>query len=138
MPPLPPFQFATDLERLADVLEQNVGLVIQHTAFRLFKGIVENSPVKTGRFRSNWQIGVGGTPPQIPEDAPIRSDEGTIIAEELRKVNPDNPFHLYVIFNGLPYAQRLEDGWSSQQPNGMVGITLAAVEAGFKQLIKEA
>jgi hypothetical protein len=32
---------------------------------------------------------------------------------------------IYYIVNNLPYAQRLDDGWSSQAPAGIIGLALA-------------
>ncbi|NBT33816.1 MAG: hypothetical protein EBT13_18445 [Rhodobacteraceae bacterium] len=35
------------------------------------------------------------------------------------------------IQNNLPYANRLENGWSGQAPQGMVALTVAEVSAAF-------
>jgi len=40
------------------------------------------------------------------------------------------------IVNGLPYINRLENGWSQQAPNGMVAITLAELPARAGDILK--
>jgi hypothetical protein len=42
--------------------------------------------------------------------------------------------HVLYLANNLPYAQRLEEGWSGQQPQGIVSRT--AVE--FQMIVNEA
>jgi hypothetical protein len=39
------------------------------------------------------------------------------------------PYSIAYIQNNLPYAQRLEDGWSKQAPAGMVALSLAELQA---------
>jgi hypothetical protein len=41
---------------------------------------------------------------------------------------------VFYLTNNVPYAQRIEDGWSRQAPNGLVALT--AVE--FQQIVDEA
>lgn len=75
-----------------------------------------------GRFRANWQMGVGapvsGTLPDIDPD-------GLATAAALVDALPQQAAgKIYYITNNLPYAQRLEDGWSGQAPSGMVGLAV--------------
>jgi hypothetical protein len=39
----------------------------------------------------------------------------------------------YYITNNLPYAERLEYGWSGQAPSGMIRLSLAE----FEQVLRE-
>ena len=41
---------------------------------------------------------------------------------------------LFYIANNVPYARRLEDGYSKQAPQGMVGLTVTM----FKQIVEKA
>ena len=36
--------------------------------------------------------------------------------------------------NNAPYAQRIENGWSRQAPQGLVGLTVVM----FQQIVREA
>ena len=38
--------------------------------------------------------------------------------------------------NGLPYAKRLENGWSRQAPTGMVRINVARFSSAIKQAVQ--
>lgn len=96
---------------------------IMETTRRIFKSVVEKSPVRTGSFRASWDIFtteeftdvVGGSPvaPLPPPSVPPMQRRST-----------------YYITNGKEYAQRLEDGWSRQAPAGFVRLTLAELDAG--------
>ncbi len=86
-----------------------------------------------GRFRANWQLGVDLKPEGTVNDVAPRGDDSTLNAN-LGKI-PENAFgHTYWYVNNLPYAQPLENGWSTQAPAGMVGITLAE----FDTIVSEA
>ena len=79
-----------------------------------------------GRFRANWQIGVGAAPTGELYD-PLQSSypgEKEVVASIDAKVPVRAGGRVYYLVNNLPYAQRLEDGWSKQAPKGMVGLTV--------------
>ena len=54
----------------------------------------------------------------------ISIDQGT--SELMAYPNTMPPIYIQ---NNLPYANRLENGWSNQAPAGMVALTIAEVEA---------
>lgn len=91
------------------------------------KRLVAKSPVDTGRFKSNWRVGNGGVntlttastgePNNAPEINSIKINGQTI--------------HLT---NSLPYANRLEYGWSKQAPSGMVRLTLTELQGVARQV----
>jgi hypothetical protein len=91
------------------------------------KRLVAKSPVDTGRFKSNWRVGNGGVntlttastgePNNAPEINSIKINGQTI--------------HLT---NSLPYAHRLEYGWSKQAPSGMVRLTLTELQGVARQI----
>ena len=76
-----------------------------------------------GHFRANWQLGINIPPSgEIAAVDPTGAETQAIIAARIPAQAAGNVFYLV---NNLPYAYRLEfEGWSSQAPNGMVGITL--------------
>jgi hypothetical protein len=88
----------------------------EHTALRPPPGYVG------GRFRANWQVGVGAVntdtsqPPNADADAVIDRAEGTI-----KNVTVGGVIYLT---NSLPYSLPLEYGHSHQTPNGMVRLTV--------------
>lgn len=79
-----------------------------------------------GHFRANWQLGINELPRnELPGvDASGGETQAKLVAEV-----PDKAAgNVYYIANNVPYALRLEYGWSSQAPQGMVG--LVATEMG--------
>lgn len=77
------------------------------------------SPVDTGRFRASWQVGQnsatgeGVTPGSYGSVPPIKK---TNYQEE-------KAGNIYSIFNNLPYAERLANGYSKQaNPGWLQGI----------------
>jgi hypothetical protein len=111
-------------------------IVVRKVMLDLWARLIEKSPVDTGRFRRNWQYSVNvratGTidghwtsenrapPPSLP----------TIGAGAFGKV--------HWITNNVPYANRLETGYSKQAPLGMVGLTAMEFITVVNQAAREA
>jgi hypothetical protein len=85
-----------------------------------------------GRFRGNWQLGVGSIPSGETEriDPDGAATVGAIVAE----MPKDAAGKVYYLANNVPYAQRLEDGYSTQAPAGIVGLTVVE----FETIVREA
>ena len=75
-----------------------------------------------GRFKNNWQAGIGSinTGTSRPPD---KTGAGSMAAfsASIRAWEPGQTIYLT---NSLPYAYRLEHGWSKQTPNGMVRLSV--------------
>lgn len=82
-----------------------------------------------GRFRANWQLGVGEMPKgELFQKSPPATDFPSgdqTIARNLRKIPAAAGGRIYYLVNNLPYGQPLEDGHSTQcPPGGMVKLTM--------------
>lgn len=138
--------FALDLQRFAEKAgkraDEAVGAIVANVSAELDR----RSPVGDasywihpapkgyvgGHFRGNWQLGVGSIPTgEIAGVDPTgRNAQGRIIAAV-----PDKAAgRVYWLVNNAPYAQRLEQGWSRQAPQGMVGLTVVM----FDMIVREA
>lgn len=96
--------------------------VIRKVGADVLRSVVEKSPVDTGRFRANWVVSYG------PSDATRSGLDPTGIDTinrglALIQVFRPESGELW-ISNNLPYARRLEYGYSGQAPAGMVRITV--------------
>lgn len=118
--------------------EQKMDLAVRKIALELFSRVILKSPVDTGRFRANWQVAVGSVPDGTLslED---KSGTATISRATATTAGVKAGDVIYLV-NNLPYAQRLEDGYSGQAPAGMVGLSIQefrqiADQVGF-ELIK--
>jgi len=85
--------------------------------FSAWQGLTDQSPVDQGTFKGNWMMTVNG-----------------LSAETSEKVGaqpfPDVAFKMgdaIFLSNALPYALRIESGWSPMAPQGVVGPTRRAL-----------
>jgi hypothetical protein len=123
--------FALDLERFATGASARVEGIRRAVVLKLFSAVIKDTPVLTGRLRSNWQTSVGS--PMLGE-LPMRG-EGAALGEvtaAAAAVHGDQPVFLR---NNLPYGPRIEfDGWShTKAPEGMLRKNVAR----FQRLVNE-
>lgn len=122
-----------DLE-IADFFEKLPQEIVKPTrdkiALQALRGVVLRTPVDTGRARGAWLVGEGAA----VEDAPDTKDKtgAAAISAGTRAILAAEPYGAIHISNNLPYILKLEDGSSQQAPAGMVGLTLAEIEAQFR------
>ena len=114
--------FAADLEKFAlkvkGLANETVAEVVKGVALK----IDERSPVDTGHFRGNWQLDIGSLPSGIVPG--VDPDGSGLDGRVTSRIPADAAGKVYYIANNLPYAQRLEHGWSKQAPQGIVGRTV--------------
>lgn len=91
-----------------------------------------------GRFRGNWQMKIGAAP--VGETGRIDKTGAATLGAIIAEVPEQAAGRVYYIANNVPYAQRIEEGWSRQAPQGLVGLTVvefqdivAAAAAGGTQ-----
>lgn len=117
-------QFRLELdEAFREVVEEQIVAVTQKIALEALRKVVLRSPVDTGRFRANWNVSFGSPDLAVTDDRD-KPGERTI-AEGRSKIESMRSSTVIWISNNLPYANRLENGWSKQAPAGMVALTFA-------------
>lgn len=114
--------FASDLNNFTVKLENGSHKTVKEITFQALKMIIEETPVDTGRAKSNWYIN-----PNIPSKEVDWDKKTPNITEEMSKVNGKEK--VIYITNNLPYIMRLEHGWSRKRPAGMVAISLERLKA---------
>lgn len=124
--------FSIDLARFAEKTGGRIDTVLQVSVLKIFSSVVLKSPVDTGRFRANWNIGSGVS----DKSTSVTTDRNgtSTISAALVKAKAYKAGPTVFITNALPYAQRLEYGYSKQAPGGMVRITVAE----FKDYVRDA
>lgn len=110
-------------------------------ALGLFRNIVRISPVGNpdrwkdpssappgyvgGRFRGNWQVGAS---PAAAATDDIDPTGALANARAASVLSPGSPLvgigRTIWLFNNVPYAERLEDGWSTVAPDGVVNVAI--------------
>lgn len=104
------------------------------------------SPVWTGRFRGSFNVSIGAPNfstlpphPQVGEglkwpdepSTPYRAQGVNRAAAQLLGLQP---FSTTYIANGVPYARRLENGYSLKAPSGVLGLAVAKVAKEVNQM----
>ena len=143
--------FAEQITRWAELSRLKGRTVIREIAFSAYEGILYRSPVKDGRFRGSHRIGInrvdtttlgkknkGGRAKGAEFRDPPTGAEKAYALEKLAKATWEDEI---IISNSLPYAKRLEDGYSKQnghKPGGIYKDTLEEVRGHLAKKIKEA
>lgn len=123
--------FALDVSKFVEKAKKNPEKVIRQVSIKLFSAVIKASPVDTGRFRMNWMAS-GSTPADGATDATDKSGT-TAISNATSFVLNATDWSTFTLTNNLPYAQRLEYGWSKQAPQGFVRVNVSR----FQQLLNE-
>lgn len=140
-------KFALDLTELfKDEADKAVVKTTQKMALDALKGVVLKSPVGFppkwtrpapkgyvgGQFRGSWQLSVGLPGKGITgQSRPGTVGDGAAeqaVSEAKTLMTDLQPYQTVYIVNGLPYAERLENGWSEQAPLGMVALTVQELQ----------
>jgi hypothetical protein len=124
--------FEIAVRAFADRAMENADQVVRKVVLDVWGALILRSPVDTGRFRQNWFYGADAPPRQtIPGTG---TSESPAPAPQFPGVTGEALGRIHYISNNLPYARRLEFGWSKQAPQGIAGLT--AVE--FNDFIQKA
>lgn len=139
--------FSLDLKAFEQKTTAKANAVVRKIVIDVGTSLVMKSPVGDasywkepppkgyvgGRFRANWQYGLDETNSETTENTD-KTGAATLSALQ-SKVNANAAGHIHYITNSLPYAQRLEDGWSRQcPPGGMIALTVQ----NFQPVVKAA
>jgi len=121
---------------------QKASLTVRETIIGVATSVVDKSPVgdpslwvnphppkgyEGGHFKANWRGGVGAINEEVTDDIDPTGETSLI---QIISAIPEKPEEkVFYITNSLPYAQSLEDGHSTQAPQGMVGLTALEFES---------
>lgn len=123
--------FTLDIKNFVEKAKKNPETVARAVSFKLFSAVIKASPVDTGRFRMNWQTAGAITPSGILDTVDQSGNKAVAMAADYVFKNSD--WGEFTLTNNLPYAERLEYGWSNQAPQGMVRVNVAR----FNTLLEE-
>lgn len=123
--------FTLDIKNFVEKAKKNPETVARQVSFKLFSAVIKASPVDTGRFRMNWQTAGAVAPSGVIDGA----DKGgaAAIGDAASYIFAASDWNEFTLTNNLPYAERLEYGWSNQAPQGFVRVNVAR----FNTLLEE-
>ena len=122
-----PEQFSRQMFFLANKIERQATLAFRKTVIAVDQAIVSETPVKTGRARSNWIPSIDSPSDATTEDI---DETGSKAMEAARQLAGGVSLgQRFWISNNLPYIVPLNEGHSDQAPSGYVED---AIKEGFK------
>ena len=128
--------FSMQISEFIAKTKANQDLLVRAITMKIDNKLVQRSPVGDakywkskpppgytgGRFRANWQLSIG-SPTAGVRDL-IDKDGSATIAAHGRVISTAKAGDVIYLVNNLPYAKRIEEGWSRQAPIGVVGLTV--------------
>lgn len=142
--------FIAELTKFANKANGNVDAVVRKVVLDVGTSVVLKSPVGDGdywksppppgyvggRFRGNWQYTFNAK--LSAEEANVIDPSGSMSIGRISKGlgEQETVVGVHYISNNLPYAKRLEDGWSYRQaPQGMVMLTVVEFQTFFRRAV---
>lgn len=121
--------------------------IVKVISIELFSGVITSSPVGNpalwknpqsapegytgGSFRSNWFLSRTSESTKYDPDRNVSESEVLSgITRTIDSINSDS----WILSNNAPYAQRIENGWSTQAPVGVVAPNVKRVESQIPRI----
>ncbi|MGH1962756.1 HK97 gp10 family phage protein, partial [Acinetobacter baumannii] len=89
------------------------------------QSLVVSSPVDTGAYRASHIVSIGSG------DYGVRGPETNAIQDAAIQAVKFKLGNLVYIQNNQPYAERLENGWSDQAPQGIYNTTFTFISQKY-------
>lgn len=122
------------LRAASQAVKINSDQLVRTVAKQVLKTVVEDTPVDSGKAKSNWQVNIGSAAegvidPHVPGKKGSTAQENTdaTIAAGNERIDQYVTGQDIHITNNVPYIRDLNDGASNQAPPGFVEI--AVIEA---------
>ncbi len=118
--------------RLRDRSDQ----LVRGVMLEALKRIAMRTPVDTGRARGNWNVAIGA--PDLANNPHKLDPLGTFVWDAgSRVIARFRAGDVAYITNSIDYVRYLEEGSSTQAPEGMVGRTVAELRPMVRQVLTE-
>lgn len=128
--------FALDLQKFAEKAGARADACVGEIVASIASRLDERSPVDTGRFRANWNYGLGA--PDLSTSLKTDKAGGATSSRIIAQIPADAAGQVHYLSNNLPYAMRLENGWSKQAPQGILSRTVVEFQTFVDDAVAEA
>lgn len=118
------------LQKFSGTVEEYVDIVSRKIMLDIDAGVVNMTPVDSGRAKANWIASIG-EPVTYPSTGKDKTG-GSTIANAQHIHNAMKGLKPMYLANNLAYIEALENGHSKQAPAGMVKLTVQRVASSFK------
>jgi len=135
--------FAATVQLFAQKAQKRADVILRRVALAGFNGVIRKSPVDTGRFRGNWNVGLNRVNTATTSAAPSHS-AGAVSGANLSSNELGRGFSIIAsatfgdtiyISNNLHYAIPLEYGRSRQASGGMLRITFEELKISLQSIV---
>lgn len=110
------------------VVEADLKAKRNQIAAEALQMVVTGSPVDTGAFRGSHRVSVDSEDRSVTETLDP-SGQATIDAGLAVIATADQPFQAVTVQTGISYGEKLENGHSTQAPQGVYGPAFAHIRA---------
>jgi len=125
--------FSDDIKKFSEKTGTTLDQVIIDYVVGVSQKVIERTPVGNpslwqsnappgyvgGTARANWIPSIG-----TPDQTEVNSTDENRGSSQVLAIQSQIPGNIYYLTNNVPYIERLEYGWSTQAPNGMMRRTL--------------
>lgn len=95
----------------------------------MLQQVVTRSPVDTGAYRSNHRVSIGN----VDTSYDVSDTSNGAISKGIRTIQAGGGLGKIVhISNSLPYAAKLENGYSAQAPLGVYALSFQSIANKYK------
>ena len=117
-----PSSFSLQLISEADTLTKEItGEMLQQ--------VVVRSPVDSGAFRQNHRVSIGS----VDKSFDVNDTGNDALSKGIRTIQAGGGLGKIVyISNSLPYAEKLENGYSQQAPQGIYSLSFLSVVSKYR------
>lgn len=140
--------FSQDLAKFYSKTSRKLDLLVKKVVIDMGTRIVLRTPVGNpelwkseapigyvgGRARANWQYGTGEMPSGILDTIDLGGNN--TVNKIVGGVQASKSASIHWVANNLPYIKRLEEGWSTQAPQGMLRLTVLEFEPTIRDALK--
>lgn len=111
----------TELQRIATAKKKTLNQAYRMILNDVANQMITSSPFDTGAFRSNWMSSANFADLSYDKtETSVTTSFGRLTAT-LSSLTTNDSFYFT---NSLPYAEKLEEGWSDFAPMGIVNVAI--------------
>lgn len=126
-------EFSRAVERFAQQAPEDAERITRAAIIQLWNSVITSTPVGNadlwkgdappgyvgGRLRGNWFATIGRASTETTDSTSRKGSAASSAALAVDRAPKGRDIQFWLT-NNLPYAERVENGWSSQAPRGMV------------------
>lgn len=131
--------FERRMQELGERIHRNFSTLVKQTTDAIQEYEINGTPVKTGRARNGWRVGVNSSDDSPPDMIGPFDPSGNTRIDANRAIIASEPLGTrFFITNNVPYMPDLNDGSSQQAPAGFIEKAEAIARAKvmtFRRLV---